>query len=117
MRVAMYCRVSTRDQHPENQIIELKEYAERHGYDYEVFQEKESTRKTRPIKQDLINRLRRKEFDGVLVWRLDRWARSLSEMIMEVVNDHIRSKDYVHHGQIVWTAVGVDNPPGRHRKD
>jgi hypothetical protein len=39
-----------------------------------------------------------------------------SEMIMEVVNDHIRSKDYVHHGQIVWTAVGVDNPPGRHRK-
>ena len=39
-----------------------------------------------------------------------------AEMIMEVVNNHIRSKDYVHHGQIVWTAVSVDNPPGRHRK-
>lgn len=84
MKVAIYCRVSTRDQHPENQVIELREYAERQGYDYEIFEEKESTRKTRPIKQELLNRLRRKEFDGVLIWKLDRWARSLSEMILEV---------------------------------
>ena len=35
---------------------------------------------------------------------------------MEVVNNHIRSKDYVHHGQIVWTAVSIDNPPARHKK-
>ena len=39
-----------------------------------------------------------------------------AEMIMEVVNNHIRSKDYVHHGQIVWTAVSIDNPPARHKK-
>ena len=39
-----------------------------------------------------------------------------AEMIMEVVNNHIRSKDYVHHGQIVWTAVNIDNPPARHKK-
>lgn len=39
-----------------------------------------------------------------------------AEMIMEVVNDHLRPKDCVRHGQIVWTAVGVDNRPGRHRK-
>jgi len=39
-----------------------------------------------------------------------------AEMIMEVVRNHIRSKDYVHHGQIVWTAVSIDNPPGRHKK-
>ena len=84
MRIASYCRVSTRDQHPENQRIELEEYAKRMGYDYEVFEERESTRKTRPIKQALLKRLREKEFDGVLVWRLDRWGRSLSEMILEV---------------------------------
>ena len=35
-----------------------------------------------------------------------------AEMIMEVVNNHIRSKDYVHHGQIVWTAVSVNDRPG-----
>ena len=39
-----------------------------------------------------------------------------AEMIMEVVHNHIRSKDYVHHGQIVWTAVSIDNPPARHKK-
>ena len=35
-----------------------------------------------------------------------------AEMIMEVVHNHIRSKDYVHHGQIVWTAVSIDDRPG-----
>ena len=84
MKVAIYARVSTRDQHPENQLIQLKEYAKRHNYEYEVFEEKESTRKTRPIKQDLMNRLRQKEFDGVLVLKLDRWARSLPELALEV---------------------------------
>lgn len=84
MRVVVYCRVSTRDQHPENQLIQLEEYAKRHNYGYEVFQEKESTRKTRPVKQELMNRLRRKEYDGVLVLKLDRWARSLTELVMDV---------------------------------
>lgn len=84
MKFAIYCRVSTRDQHPENQRIELEEYAKRMKYEYEAFEEKESTRNTRPIKQGLLKRLRLKEFDGVLIWKLDRWARSLSEMIIEV---------------------------------
>ena len=39
-----------------------------------------------------------------------------ADMIMEVVHNHIRSKDYIHHGQIVWNAVSVDSPPGRHKK-
>jgi len=84
MKIALYCRVSTRDQHPENQRPQLEEYAKRMNYDYEVFEEKESTRKTRPVKQDLLNRLRQKEFDGVLVLKLDRWARSLKELIMDM---------------------------------
>jgi len=39
-----------------------------------------------------------------------------AEMIMEVVNNNIRSKDHVHHGQIVWTAVSIDRPPGINKK-
>jgi DNA invertase Pin-like site-specific DNA recombinase len=83
-KVAIYCRVSTRDQHPENQRLELVAYAQRMGLDFEVFEEAESTRNARPVKAALFGRLRKKEYDGVLVWRLDRWARSLSEMILEV---------------------------------
>jgi DNA invertase Pin-like site-specific DNA recombinase len=81
---AIYCRVSTRDQHPEAQRRELEEFAKRSGWEYEVFEEIESSRKTRPIKASILNRLRQREFDGVLVYSLSRWARSLSELILEV---------------------------------
>jgi len=84
MRFALYCRVSTREQHPENQKPQLEEYAKRMGYEYVIFEETESTRKTRPVKNDLLNRLRQKEFDGVIVLKLDRWARSLAELVIDV---------------------------------
>jgi DNA-binding CsgD family transcriptional regulator len=41
-----------------------------------------------------------------------RICRLCAEMIMEVVNNHIRPQDNVHHGQIVWTAVSVNDRPG-----
>lgn len=90
MRMAIYCRVSTIDQNPENQEIQLVKYAELQGWQFEVFQEKESTRKTRPIKQQLMQDLRSRKFDGVLIWKLDRWARSLKELITDI--DELISK-------------------------
>jgi DNA invertase Pin-like site-specific DNA recombinase len=62
----------------------LIEKAEREGWDYELFIEKESSRKTRPIKYDLYQRLLRKEFDAIVVWKIDRWARSTQELSREV---------------------------------
>lgn len=84
MKVAIYARVSTEDQNTDNQVNVLRAYAERNNYEYEVFTEKESTRKTRPVQWDLYNRLLRKEFDGLLIYKFDRWARSTKELI-----DHI----------------------------
>ena len=81
MRVAIYCRVSTDDQTNENQILILSEYCTRMGFDYEVFEEIESSRKTRPIQYDLYNRLLRKEFDGLVIYKFDRWARSTMELV------------------------------------
>ena len=82
--VAIYCRVNTTDQNPENQKIELEKYAKLRGWDYKTFEEKVSTRKTRPIKYELIRMLRKKVYDAVLVWKLDRWARSVSEASLEM---------------------------------
>jgi len=62
----------------------LIEKAEREGWDYELFSEKESSRKTRPIKYDLYQQLLRKEYDAVVVWKIDRWARSTQELSREV---------------------------------
>ncbi len=81
MRVAIYVRVSKTDQILENQLIPLKKYCERMNYEFEVFEEKESTRKTRPVQWALYNRLLRKEFDGLIIYKFDRWARSTKELI------------------------------------
>ena len=83
MRVSLYCRVSTDKQTTENQKLRLVEYAERNNYTYEVFDEVESTRKTRPVKQALLGKLRAKEYDAVVVYKLDRWARSSTELILD----------------------------------
>ncbi len=83
-KVALYCRVSTVEQDTTNQEIRLIDYAQQNKYQYDIFREVESTRKTRPVKQDLLMRLRRKEYDAIIVYKLDRYARSSSELILEV---------------------------------
>ena len=86
MKVAIYCRVSMQDQTVDNQVIPLKAYCERMGWEYELFTEQESTRKTRPIQWALYNRLLHKEFDGLLIYKFDRWARSTKELIEHIEN-------------------------------
>lgn len=81
MKVAIYVRVSTMEQNLDNQTLPLVSYCQRMGYDYTIFKEKESTRKTRPIQWDLYNRLLRKEFDGLIIYKFDRWARSTKELV------------------------------------
>lgn len=88
MRFAIYCRVSKQDQDPENQRIKLVEFAERQGWSYNIYIEQESTRKTRPIKAKVLNALRRREFDGVIVWKLDRWGRTAQELLLEIEELH-----------------------------
>lgn len=84
MKTAIYCRTSKIDQHPENQRIELERYAQAMGYDYTIFEEKESTRKTRPVKQEVFQDALMRKYDLILVWKLDRWARSLQELINDL---------------------------------
>jgi DNA invertase Pin-like site-specific DNA recombinase len=83
MKVAIYVRVSTQDQTVENQILRLTEFANSKGWEYEVFSEVMSTRKTRPVKQELLAKLRKHQFDAVVVFKLDRWARSSTELILD----------------------------------
>lgn len=80
MKVALYSRVSTKEQTTENQKIILIEHAQKMGWDFEFFEEQESSRKTRPIKNKIIDRIRNKDFDAVCVLKLDRWARSVIEL-------------------------------------
>lgn len=83
-KYALYARVSTDEQTTLNQTMRLREYAEKEGFEYEVFEETMSTRKTRPVKQELLQRLRNNEYAGIIVYKLDRYARSSMELVLEV---------------------------------
>lgn len=82
-KVALYVRVSSEFQTVENQKLRLIEFADLNHYIYDLFEEVESTRKTRPVKQDLLAKLRKRQYDAVIVYKLDRWARSSTELILD----------------------------------
>ena len=83
-KVALYCRVSTNKQTNENQKIRLLQYATDMAYNFDLYEEVESTRKTRPVKQELLQKLRKGEYSHIIVYKLDRFARSSRELILEV---------------------------------
>jgi len=109
MKVAIYVRVSKRDMNPENQKFQLIKFVKDKGWDYEIFEEKESTRKTRPIKAQLIQMLRERIFDGVIVWKLDRWARSLQELMLELDELTAKNIDFI----VMTAPIDTTSASGR----
>jgi len=79
MKTGIYARVSTSDQTNAIQIRELKEYVERRGWSVAaVYQDQMSGAKaSRPGLDQLMSDARVRRFDAVLVWKLDRFGRSL----------------------------------------
>lgn len=83
--VALYARVSTvNNQDPGMQLSELRDYAKRRGWrvveeylDRGVSGSKES----RPGLNRLMSDARRKKFDAILVWKIDRFGRSLKHLV------------------------------------
>ena len=82
-KLALYIRVSTSEQTVENQKIRLVEFAKKNDCTYDIYEEIESTRKTRPVKQALLAKLRNHQYDAAVVYKLDRWARSSTELILD----------------------------------
>jgi DNA invertase Pin-like site-specific DNA recombinase len=83
MKSAIYVRVSKQDQHPENQIISLKQFAKDKGYEiYKIYVDRISGSKdTRPALMDMIIDAKEKMFKAVIIWKLDRLGRSLQHLI------------------------------------
>lgn len=85
MRVAIYARVSTTNgQNPEMQLLELREYASRRGW--EVFAEYvdngvSGAKESRPELNRLMADAHRRHFDLVLCWKIDRFGRSLKHLV------------------------------------
>ena len=86
MKVALYARVSKRlEQNPENQLLPLRQWAANNSHEVEgEYVDEISTKDTRPKKEAVLRKLRRKDIDGVGFWSLDRWGRSIVELVMEM---------------------------------
>ena len=93
LRVGLYARVSTHDQQTlPLQIRAMREYAAKRGWTI-VAQIKEvgSGAAQRERRATLIAAARRREIDVVLVWRLDRWGRSVADLVSSLQElQHLR---------------------------
>lgn len=84
VRVATYSRVSTQEQDPGLQLSELRRYVQDRGW--QAYQEyvdvgQSGAKDSRPELNKLMADARRRKFDTVLVWKFDRFARSVKHLV------------------------------------
>jgi DNA invertase Pin-like site-specific DNA recombinase len=83
MRAAIYARVSTFDQEPENQLQELRRYVEARSWSSMEFVDRgvSGSKDRRPALDELVAAAKRRKFDVVVCWRLDRLGRNLRHLV------------------------------------
>jgi DNA invertase Pin-like site-specific DNA recombinase len=105
-RVALYVRVSGLDQHPETQLLDLRQIAAQRGY--EIVQEYTDriggAKARRPGLDELMRDARRKHFDLVLVWAFDRIARSVVHFLQILDELNHRGIEFVSYRENVDTT-------------
>ncbi len=110
-RVGLYARVSTEDQHTlAMQNRAMREYAARRGWTVAMqIREVNSGAVLRQAREKLIEAARRREIDGVLVWRLDRWGRSVTDLLAT-----LQELEHLGVGFVSLTeALDLTTPAGR----
>jgi DNA invertase Pin-like site-specific DNA recombinase len=119
-RAAIYTRVSTLDQHPEMQAAELKDYVKRRNWSVSrIYTDKgvSGSKERRPALDALLTDCRRGKVDIVVVWKFDRFARSLRqllgalELFRELGIGFVSSTEAVDtslpHGELLFQIVGA----------
>jgi putative DNA-invertase from lambdoid prophage Rac len=110
-RVGLYARVSTHDQQTlPLQLSAMREHAERRGWTVAIIVEDiGSGVRDRPKREDLMRAARRRELDLIQVWRLDRWGRSLVDLITTLQELTALRVGFVSLGE----ALDLTTPSGR----
>lgn len=82
-QAALYMRVSTDEQKTDLQLMDLKEYVRKRGYTiYNTYEDIISgAAKERKALDQLMDDAKKRKFDIVLVWKFDRFARSLKMLV------------------------------------
>jgi DNA invertase Pin-like site-specific DNA recombinase len=106
-RAGLYVRVSTEDQRTESQERQLTEYVERRGWKlHKTYRDKMSgATPSRPGLDELLKDCRRRAIDVVVVWKFDRFARSLKTLISGLELCRSLGIDFVSITEAVDTSV------------
>jgi putative DNA-invertase from lambdoid prophage Rac len=110
-RAGLYARVSTQDQQTiPLQTRAMREYAARRGWTIALqVREVGSGAVQRQSREKLLEAARRREIDGVLVWRLDRWGRSVTDLLAT-----LQELEHLGVGFVSLTeALDLTTPAGR----
>jgi DNA invertase Pin-like site-specific DNA recombinase len=111
MRVGLYARVSTHDQQTlPLQMLAMREYAAKRGWTIAAqIKEVGSGASQRELRATLLASARRREIDVVLVWRLDRWGRSVADLVST-----LQELQHLGVGFVSLTeALDLTTPAGR----
>ena len=112
-RAAIYARVSTHNgQNPEMQLEELREYCKRRGWEIAteyVDAGVSGAKEHRPALDRLLSDCRRRLVDAVVVYRYDRFARSLRQLVNALEEFRALGIDFVS----IYEGVDTSTPNGR----
>ena len=106
-RVAIYARVSTSDQSTDPQLLDLRRYVSERGWtSFKEYTDNgiSGTTDSRPALNELMNDARKRRFNGVLVWRFDRFARSTRHLILALEEFRNLGIDFVSYQENVDTS-------------
>lgn len=109
MRAAIYARVSTNDQEPENQLRELRSYVEARGWTPTEFVDKgvSGAKESRPALDTLLKAAKRRKVDTLVVWKLDRLGRNLRHLILLLDELSVSGVSFVSLNEGIDTATAA----------
>jgi DNA invertase Pin-like site-specific DNA recombinase len=108
-KAALYVRVSTQEQKTDMQQRDLQEYAAKRGYEiFQVYQDViTGTAKARPGLDHLMRDAKKRRFDIVLVWKFDRFARSLSMLVIALETFRELGIDFISYQDQLDTTTSM----------
>jgi DNA invertase Pin-like site-specific DNA recombinase len=111
LKAALYGRVSTTDQEPENQLAELRRYSAARGWHVDEYIDRgvSGAKDRRPALDRLLADARRRRFDVLVVWRLDRLGRNLKHLVLLLEELQMLGIGFVSLGE----GIDATTPAGK----
>jgi DNA invertase Pin-like site-specific DNA recombinase len=110
IKCAIYLRVSTKNQDTDNQLLPLKEFANRCGYEVvEIYEDKgiSGAKNSRPSLDKMMMDARRRKFSMILSWSIDRVGRNMSHLCGFVDEMNQLGVNLYFHQSAIDTSTSV----------